>query len=169
MAPEPAGRPALAPGQRVLARLKPIGQGKYEGRTMKRLSDAPGRILGVFRAPGGRRDEARIIPTDRRSKSEWVVPTGEDNGAQDGEIVLAAPLPQPGRHYGLKPARVVERLGAMGDARSVSLIVIHTHDIPTEFSPEALAEAGKARGVTVRARSSRTLPGRRSDPATWCT
>src|SRR5689334_16116910 len=37
MAPEPRGRPALAPGQRVLARLKPIGPGRYEGRTLKRL------------------------------------------------------------------------------------------------------------------------------------
>jgi ribonuclease R len=153
MVPEPAGRPALAPGQRVLARLKPTGQGKYEGRTMKRLSDEPGRILGVFRAARGSRDEARIIPTDRRAKAEWLVPAGEHNGAEDGEIVLGAPLSAPGRHYGPKPARVVERLGAMGDARSVSLIVIHTHDIPTEFSAEALAEAAKARGVTVRGRT----------------
>ena len=39
---------------------------------------------------------------------------------------------------GLKPARIIERLGAMGDARSVSLIAIHTHDIPQEFPPAAL-------------------------------
>ncbi len=35
---EPRGQPALAPGQRVLARLKPIGGNKYEGRTIKRLA-----------------------------------------------------------------------------------------------------------------------------------
>ena len=29
----------------------------------------------------------------------------------------------------------------MGDARSVSLIAIHTHDIPVEFPEAALAEA----------------------------
>jgi len=159
MAPEPRGRPALAPGERVLARLKPIGRGKYEGRTLKRLSDAPGRILGVFRAakPGA---EARIVPTDRRAKAEWTVPPGEQGEAEEGEIVLAAPLPStPGHHYGLKPARVIERLGAMGDARSVSLVVIHTHDIPTEFSPEALAEAAKARGVGPQGRDDlRAVP-----------
>ena len=56
MAPEPRGRPALAPGERVLARLTPIGGGKYEGRTLKRLTDAPGRVLGVFHpAPRRRR------------------------------------------------------------------------------------------------------------------
>ncbi|HEY0419325.1 MAG TPA: ribonuclease R, partial [Acetobacteraceae bacterium] len=42
---------------------------------------------------------------------------------------------------------VVERLGQMGDARSVSIVVIHTHDIPTEFSEAALDEAARARGV----------------------
>ena len=150
MAPEPKGKPALAPGERVLARLRPLGPGKYEGRTLKRLTDAPGRVLGVYRpnpAGGG----GRIVPTDRRAKAEWTVPIGEDNGAVNGEIVLAAPLPSGG--FGLKPARVVERLGNMGDARSVSIVVIHTHDIPTEFPAAAVAEAERARGVDVGERT----------------
>ena len=83
-----------------------------------------------------------MIPTDRRAKAEWVIPREEENGAEDGEIVLAAPLPHAG--YGLKPARIVERLGPMGDARSVSLVCIHTHDIPTEFSAAAIADADAA-------------------------
>ena len=78
MHPEPPGRPALAPGERVLARLKPVGAGRYEGRTMRRLADAPSRILGVFRHGHG---ENRIIPTDRRAKAEWMVPPGKDGGA----------------------------------------------------------------------------------------
>jgi len=144
MAPELRDRPALAPGERVLARLRPIGNGKYEGRTLKRLSAEPGRILGVFRAPD------RLEPTDRRQKADWRIPAGEVNGAQDGEIILASPLPASG--YGLKPARVVERLGRMGDARSVSVICIHTHDIPQEFAPEAVAEAERATAVPLGAR-----------------
>ena len=149
MAAEARGQPALAPGERVLARLRPIGPGRYEGRTLRRLSDAPGRVVGVFRpTPGG---GGRIVPTDRRAKGEWTVPAGETDDAQDGEIVVASPLP--GTGYGLKPARVVEKLGRMGDARSVSLIVIATADIPTEFSAEAIAQAEAARGVTVRGRT----------------
>jgi ribonuclease R len=150
MAPEPRGRPALAPGERVVARLRRIGPGRYEGRTLKRIQAAPGRILGVYRA-------GRIVPTDRRAKAEWAVPSGADGGAMAGEIVLAEPLPATG--YGLKPARVIERLGRMGDARAISLIAIHTHDIPTEFPPEALAEARRARGVATRGRVDlRALP-----------
>lgn len=148
MVPERSGHAALAPGQRVLARVRPIGAGRYEGRTIKRLAEAPGRLLGVFRAgPRG----GRIVPTDRRVKSEWTVPRGEEGGATEGEIVLAVPIPH--RGYGLKPARVVERLGAMGDARSVSLICIHTHDIPEEFPGEARAEADRARGVALGRRT----------------
>ena len=139
MTREPRGQPALAPGQRVLAKLKPIGNGKYEGRTLKKLNDSPARVLGVFRAPD------RLVPTNRRAKAEWRVPAGEAGGAEDGEIVLAEPLPGPG--YGLRPAQIVERLGHVGDARSVSLVCIHTHDIPTVFSPEALAQAKRARAV----------------------
>jgi ribonuclease R len=135
MAAEPHGRPALAPGERVLARLKPAGPGRYEARTIRRVADTPGRILGIYR-------DGRIIPTDRRAKAEWTVPPGADGGAEPDEIVLAEPLPH--HRLGLKPARIIERLGAMGDARSVSLIVIHTHDIPQEFPPAALDEAERA-------------------------
>ena len=86
MHPELKGRPALAPGERVLARLKQIqsrpgAPDRYEGRTMKRLTDAPGRVLGVFRKG---RTENRIIPTDRRSKAEWIVPAGSEGGRRTG-------------------------------------------------------------------------------------
>jgi len=139
MAPERRGTAALAPGERVLARLSPIGEGKYEGRTLKRLTDEPGRILGVFRAPG------RLEPTDRRSKAEWLIPPGEAGDAESGEIVVATPLPHAG--LGLKPARITERLGRMGDARAVSLICIHGHDIPQDFPEDALKDAARARAV----------------------
>jgi ribonuclease R len=154
MAPEPKGRPALAPGERVLARLKPIGPGRYEGRTVKRLSEAAASVLGVFRiGPQG----PRIVPTDRRAKAEWLVMPGDEGGAEPGEIVRAEPVP--GARYGLKPARIVERLGRLGDARSVSLICIHTHDIPQEFSAGALEQAAASRGVGLEGREDiRPLP-----------
>ena len=142
MLAEKPGQPALAPGDRVLARLKPTGPGQYQGRTVHRLGQGPSRILGVFR-PG--HPDGRIVPTDRRAKAEWTVPRGEDGGAANDELVLAEPLPH--SRLGLKPARVIERLGRMGDARSVSLIAIHTHDIPVAFPEDALEEARRARAA----------------------
>jgi ribonuclease R len=154
MHPERKGSPALAPGERVLARLKPMGPGRYEARTLRRVDETPGRILGVFK-PGRR--ENRIIPTDRRSKGEWIVPPGQEAGAEPDEIVLAEPVAQH-LHLGLKPARVLERLGKLGDARSISLIAIHTHDIPQVFEEAALQEAARADGVELGSREDlRTL------------
>ena len=151
MAPERRGQAALAPGERVLARLKPIGPGRYEGRTLRRLDEAPGRVLGVFRAPD------RLVPTDRRAKAEWRIPPGETGGAEPGEIVAAQPLPHAG--LGLKPVRVIERLGRFGDARAVSLICIETHGIPQEFAPEAVAEAERARAAPLGKREDlRSVP-----------
>ena len=104
-------------------------------------------MLGIFRAPD------RLTPTDRRAKAEWLHSARRKRcGADTGEIVLAEPLPSGGR-YGLKPARVVERLGRMGDARSVSLICIHTHDIPHEF-PAGSAGRGRKRPRQPRSASA---------------
>ncbi len=154
MAPEPKGKPALAPGERVLARIRPIGAGKYEGRTLKRINETPGRVIGIFhKTERGN----RIQPTDKRSKAEWTVPAGEENGAEEDDIVLATPMPSTA--FGLKPVRVTEVLGKLGDARSVSLLVIATHDIPTEFPEAALSEARAAKATQLGARDDlRDIP-----------
>ncbi|MCU0888278.1 MAG: ribonuclease R, partial [Rubritepida sp.] len=152
MHPERRGQTALAPGERVLARLRHLGGDKYEGRTLKRLGKPQerARILGVFQ-------DGRIIPTDRRQKAEWVVPKGEEGGAHGGEIVLAEALPSTG--FGLRPARIVERLGQLGEPRSVSLICIHTHGIPDLFTAEAEREAERAEATPLGSRTDlRDIP-----------
>jgi ribonuclease R len=154
MRPEPAGQPALAPGERVLARIRHSRGTLYEGATFRRIPGAPpGRILGVF-------EHGRIRPADRRHKADWQVPEGEEGGAQHGDIVLAEPLPRPShRVLGARPARIVQRLGRSGEARSVSLICIHAHGLPDSFPKEAERDAAAARGVTARGREDlRSLP-----------
>ena len=113
-------------------------RGKYEGTTIKRLAGARAASSACSSVHGG----GRIVPTDRRARREWLVPPGEAGGAEAGEIVLAEPLP--GRGLGLRPARIVERLGRMGEPRSVSLICIHAHGIPTTSPPRRLRR-GRAR------------------------
>jgi len=144
MQPEARGQAALGPGERVLARIRPLGGGRYEGRTFKRIgaaTEAPGRILGIVQ-------DGRIVPTDRRQRGQWSV-SGE---AREGDIVLAEPVAESGRHFGPKPARVTEVLGRMGEAKSVSLICIHAHGIPTEFPPEAVQQAERAKGTPLGSR-----------------
>ena len=156
MAREPSGQAALAPGATVLARLRPLGPGRYEGRTLKRIEDSAGRLLGAFRADGA---GGRLLPTDRRQKAEWAIPPGETMGAATDDIVLAEPLPQNSFRAGLRPARVVEKLGRLGEARSVSLIAIAAAGIPDVFPAEALTEARRARAPTLGRRTDlRAVP-----------
>lgn len=148
MQPEARGQAALAPGAKVLAKLRRIGGDKYEGRTIKRVTTHSGNVVGLFHAMA---DGGRIEPTDRRQKAEWIVPAAETSGAVEGEIVRAEPLP--GKPFGPRLARITERLGSMNDARSVSLIAIAQHGIPMEFPDAAVNEAEKAKPVALGKRT----------------
>ena len=148
MAPEAKGQAALAPGAKVLAKLRRVGGDKYEGRTIRRVAGQAGSIVGLFHALAG---GGRIEPTDRRQKTEWIVPESETMGAQEGEIVRAEPLP--GKVFGPRPARVTEKLGSINDARSVSLIAIAQHGIPMDFPEAAVKEAEKAKPVPLGKRT----------------
>jgi len=154
MAPERRGVAALGAGERVLARLKHVGGGSYEGRVIRRVGETPGKVLGVF-AYGP--DGGRIRPTDRKDKSEYAVARGDDGGAKEGELVLASSLP--GHRLGLRGAKVEERLGSLGNPRSISLIAIISRDIPVDFPEAALALAEEAGPVGLSGRTDlRALP-----------
>lgn len=155
MAPDRHGTPALGRGDRVLARLTRSGDHSYEGRPIRRLAGAPKRLLGIYELAGAgdierprsRRGadgqpKGRLRPTDRRVKTDFRIAPEDSGGAQPGELVLAEALHT--HRLGWLQARVIERLGKMGEPRSISLISIHEHDIPTEFPPAAIALAEAA-------------------------
>ncbi|HZS82054.1 MAG TPA: ribonuclease R [Stellaceae bacterium] len=141
-------------GQRAVARLARLPEGGYEARIIRLLSGTAERVLGVFRRHGA---GGRIEPTDRKLKSEYGVTLAESGDAGDGELVLAEVTAA--RRFGLPQARIIERLGDTADPRTISLIAIHTHDIPTTFSPEALAQAAAAKPVKLAGRTDlRAIP-----------
>jgi ribonuclease R len=143
--PQHAGQPGLKPGDRVLARLLRIGEGRYEASVLRRMETAAGRVLGIFRPPG------RLVSTDRRVKDEFVVPPQHSGSALPGELVLAEVLPSP--RLGHPQVRIVERLGDTASPRAFSLIAIHSHGLPTEFPAQALEEAGRAAPPTADGRT----------------
>jgi len=140
--PDPRMRPAPGPGDRILARLSRRDDGAYEARTIRRLDKAPRSILGIFRrGPAGN----RLEPTDKRARKDYAVPEAASLGAADGELVLAESMPEPrGRHFGLKPVKIVERIGDAVAAGALSLIAIHEQGLPHVFSDAALAAAEDA-------------------------
>ncbi len=143
MAPELKGQPALGIGERVLARLSRIDKTSYKAQTIRRLEDAPQQVLGIFRAgPEGSGEHGRLQPTSKRNRHEFIIAKENAMGAEPGDLVAAVILP--GRPLGLRHAKVTERIGQIDGAKSISMIALHEHDIPIEFTPEALREAKAA-------------------------
>ena len=156
MAPRRRGEPALGIGDRVLARLRRLGDGSYQARAQRRITEGPARLMGVYHALGVA--GGRLRPTDRREKAEYQIAAEDSLEAMSGDLVLAELLPG-GRPHGLRQARIVERLGDMNNPRSVSLIAIHSHDIPCEFPAAATAQAEAAGPAPLDGRSDlRSLP-----------
>ncbi|GMG84775.1 ribonuclease R [Paralimibaculum aggregatum] len=162
------GDVALAPGDRFLAKLRPVEEPnalRYEARLIKKIGSGPRRMLGIYRAPGkGNREGGRLVSVDKRADREWIIPPGAEAGAQDGELVEAEATET--RRMGLPRGRVVERIGDPGAPKQVSLIAIHQHDIPLDFPDAVLAEAEAAALPGAAGREDlRALPLVTIDPA----
>ena len=159
--------PAIAPGERILARLIEV-QGEdhqYQARLIRRIGTVQHRIVGIFRrSSGGPEAGGRILPIDKGQDKEWQVRAEDVHGAQNGELVEAEQVGPRGR-LGLPLARILERLGDPSAPRAVSLIAIHQHGIPDDFPDEVMAEADAGRPVTLKGREDlRHLPLVTIDP-----
>ncbi len=162
MIPE-KGDPALAAGERILARLTPVldGDAPYHGRLIRKLGTNALKVLGVFRegSEGG-----RIMPIDKGQDKEWRVTHDHAMGAKDGELVEAEAIGNR-RNIGLPQARITARLGDPSGAKAVSLIAIHQHGIPDQFPDAVIAEADSAKPAPLKGREDlRDIPLVTIDP-----
>ena len=174
VAPERRGSPALAAGDRILARLSRTGADSYSARLIRQLVGQPSRIIGIFeKHPEG---GGQLRPTDRRVKAEYRIMPPHTNGAEPGELVALEVLHT--HRTGRLQGRVAERLGRFGEPRTISLIAIAEQEIPTRFTEEALNEARHAGPVTLGTRTDlRDMPlvtidgedARDFDDAVWAT
>ena len=159
--------PAMAPGERMLARLiETRGEDHdYQARLIRRIGTVSHKIVGIYRAGANPDAGGRIMPIDKGSDKEWQVRPGDAHGAQNGELVEAEQVGPRGR-IGLPLARVSERLGDPSAPRAVSLIAIHQHGIPDDFPDEVMAEADAAKPATMKGREDlRKLPLVTIDPS----
>ena len=134
------GGPAPAVGDRVLANLKRRGKNAYQARIIRRLGSGPKKILGLYEEADGGNGIGLVSPTDRKLRQSFDVRPADRNGAEPGDIVWVEPM---GGALSRR-ARVIERVGAMSDPRTISLIAIAANDIPVDFPPAAVEEADRA-------------------------
>jgi ribonuclease R len=133
------GAADLGIGDRALVQLKHLSPDYYEARPIRKLEARTARIMGVFERVGG---TGRIRSTDKRHRTELTVMPRNENGAEAGELVVAEMLPA--RRLGLRQARIVARLGDGTSPGAISLIAIHSRNLPTEFAESAIKEAESA-------------------------
>ncbi|OYU50303.1 MAG: ribonuclease R [Rhizobiales bacterium PAR1] len=159
---------------RILVRIEPIGDDEdddeeesgpaYSGKVIKVLSHQAKRAVGVFRL--GKDGGGRLVPIDKKARGQEIaIPAGVAVGdAQDGDLV-SVELGRDSR-LGLKTGRIRERLGSTTSERAISLIAIHTHEIPNVFPDAALREANAAQEATLAGREDwRNIPLITIDPA----
>ncbi|MDU6325636.1 ribonuclease R, partial [Bradyrhizobium sp.] len=152
-------------GDRALVRVEPINDAEgiaYRGRVLKVLDQARNRVLGIFKSnPGG---GGRLIPVDKKQAGrELSIAPDDTKDAKDGDLISVDLLR--GRGYGLPAGRVKERFGSVATEKAISLIAIHAHEIPMDFSAAAIAEAEAAQPATLKGREDwRELPLITIDP-----
>ncbi|WP_210483267.1 ribonuclease R [Microvirga antarctica] len=159
------GSPVPGVGDRALIRVNPLKAGdlhRYAGRVTKILEKHRAQVLGIFRSlpEGG----GRLIPVEKKSREREIqIQPGDEGGAQDGDLVATSVVRHP--RVGLPHAKVHERLGSVKSEKAVSLIAIHTHNIPNAFPADVQAEAERAEPATLAGREDwRDLPLVTIDP-----
>src|ERR1700720_2552214 len=149
-------------GDRALLRIEKSNEEETTARVIKLLDRAKHRVLGIFRGlPGG---GGRLVPVDKKQLGrEMAIPADRALGAVDGDLV-AVEVARNGR-LGLPMGSVVERLGSIKSERAISLIAIHSHDIPHVFLRALLDEADAAQPATLAGREDwRSVPFVTIDP-----
>lgn len=134
--PDKKGHPALIVGDEALARLsRDPDTNIYTARILKRMETAENQILGLVTM--GKKGY-RLMPTDRAAKHDFDIPQSELNGAKDGDIAFATPLPSRGRYN--KNVKIKQVVGHENDPKVISLIAIHEAGLKQEFPDPVIKE-----------------------------
>jgi ribonuclease R len=151
---------APGPGDRLLARLEKHGEA-YEARVIRRLDqEKQDRMIGVLRESS---NGWRLVPINKKERTEYALDKADLGGAKHNELVAAEP--KSGRIAGFSRVKVVERIGSMDSPRTISLIAIHDHGIPTEFPAAVIEQAKAAQPIDPKGRTDlRAVPLVTIDP-----
>ncbi len=147
---------SLAVGERALIRYR-LSQNENDvqnGTVIKKLEKSQKKIMGIFQSVG---ETGTLLPTDRRNRGDYFISSSHINNAQDGDLVEIEILYS--RPRGRIDAQVAKVLGPLRELPSPTFIAIHNHDLKTEFSTAALAQAEKATIPSLKGREDlRDIP-----------
>ncbi|MBV6475874.1 MAG: Ribonuclease R [Rhodocyclaceae bacterium] len=127
-------------GDRVMARIVGMDRrGRPEGKIVEVLERANHRVVGRVHNEHG---VLFVVAENRRISQDILLAPGAKPKAVAGQVVVAEIIEQPSKHS--QPiGKVVEVLGNYADPGMEIEIALRKHELPFEFSKEALAEAKK--------------------------
>ena len=132
-------KPTPGVGDRLLARLKPAGDGGYEAQIIRAIGKGAHRFLAVYYKD---RHGGVAEPVERRARNTFIVDKGDEAGAKDGDLVWVEA--KNARGYGPQRARVRKIEGHIEDKDAFSTIALAGRNIPIDFPQEVLDEADRA-------------------------
>ena len=127
-------------GDRVLVALMPPSRhskSKREARIVEVLERTHQRLIGRVREQAGVKF---VTPEDDRFLHQILIPDDKLHGAQFGQFVVVQldTFPESNRQ---PVGHVVDVVGAASDPGIEVQVAVRTHDLPYEFSEEAIAQA----------------------------
>lgn len=136
---------APGPGDRVLAKIKPTGEGAFLALPFKSLPrPRHDVVVGVVEQGGSLRS------TDKRAKTDFII-RAEDRGSVEPGMLVRAEVAGTGR-LDLPKARIIEVLGHEHDVGAISLISAAEHRLRLHFPEAAVEEAESAVAVPAKGR-----------------
>jgi ribonuclease R len=139
---EGKGRPALKEGDRALIAVKPIADGVFEGKIIRRIDDSAGRVMGQILRH--KRGNYILQPASKRAKHDFDIDDAGLNGAKEGDIVVAEIMPA--RGLARKKVKVTEIIGRQDDPKAISLIALFEAGLSEKFPEDVILET---KGMTV--------------------
>jgi len=135
-------------GDRVLVKCTGYdSRGRPEGRIVEVTERAHRRLVGRFL---NERGVHIVVPEDQRIKHDILIPPGDTQRAQQGQVV-SVEIVEPPSGQGPPIGRVVEVLGEIGDPGMEIEIAVRKFDVPHRFGEAAAALAAKLPGAVRRA------------------
>lgn len=129
----------LSPNDLVVARIFKESPKKYYAQVIKHVSSTAQSLVGVFFGDSVRGGE--VEPTHKSERQIFKVPASKTNNAQDGDIVRIDVL----QDTHTPTAVINEILGSIKKAKSLSLIAIHTYNLPVDFQEKSLESGQNAK------------------------
>jgi ribonuclease R len=141
-------------GDLVLARVVGVDRrGRLEGGIVEVLERANRKVVGRLYVEHG---VAFVVAENKRINQDILLQPESLAGAKEGQVVVAEILEQPTKHA--EPiGRVVEILGNYADPGMEIEIALRKHDLPHEFSKQAMNAAARL----PKAVADKDLKGRR--------